>query len=457
MAIQNVQKAARQIAERQNEAGLTAFLDELAYENSFLIFLTDRQGNILYSTDEHNGVYGRSDDQRDAGSEQANPYRSPDGTLGWQVGLSHHVELPQDYDSFLQKLAQSSDGTVGYRLENSPAYIYGQLLTTAGGDVVLYISTALEAVGATVSLLRLQLVWITAASLLLALVIAFWIARRFSAPVASLSDQAKRMAEGDFQGGFEKGFCAELDGLADTLDQTAAELARSENFHREFLANVSHDLRTPLTMIRGYAEMVRDISWEDPEQRETDLSVIIRESDRLTGLVNDILEYTALQENRQTMELETIDLSAQAREVIAQFAPLCRKDGYSIEEQIEPGLLVYGIGPQLARVLYNLIDNAVSHAGENQKVRVTLARIGEAVRTEVRDWGDGIPQEELPYVWERYFTARQRRRNQKGSGLGLAISKEILLAHHARFGVESARGEGSNFWFELAIRRSAEG
>lgn len=371
--------------------------------------------------------------------------------------MSHHVELPQDYDSFLQKLAQSSDGTVGYRLENSPAYIYGQLLTTAGGDVVLYISTALEAVGATVSLLRLQLVWITAASLLLALVIAFWIARRFSAPVASLSAQAKRMAEGDFQGGFEKGFCAELDGLADTLNQTAAELARSENFHREFLANVSHDLRTPLTMIRGYAEMVRDISWEDPEQRETDLEVIIRESDRLTGLVNDILEYTALQENRQTMELETVDLSAQAREVIAQFAPLCKKDGYSIEEQIEPGLLVYGNGPQLARVLYNLIDNAVSHAGEKRKVQVTLTCTGTAVRAEVRDWGEGIPQEELPHVWERYFTARQRRRNQKGSGLGLAISKEILLAHHAQFGVESARGEGSNFWFELAIRRSAEG
>ncbi|MGM9608100.1 MAG: sensor histidine kinase [Oscillospiraceae bacterium] len=456
MAIRNVQNAAQQIAARQDGTDLAGLLDELAYENSFLIFLTDRQGNILYSTDEHSGVYGRGESTRDTGGEQANPYRTPDETLGWQVGVSHHVDLPRDYGTFLQQLAQSGDGTVGYRLEDGSTYVYGLLLSAAGGDAVLYISTALEAVGATVSLLRIQLVWITAASLLLALVIAFWIARRFSAPVASLSAQARRMAEGDFQGGFEKGFCSELDGLADTLDQTAAELARSETFHKEFLANISHDLRTPLTMIRGYAEMVRDISWEDPEQRETDLTVIIREADRLTGLVNDILEYTALQAKRQTMELETVDLSAQAREVIAQFAPLCEKDGYHIAEQIEPDLLVPGNGAQLARVLYNLIDNALSHAGEKREVRVTLARADSFVRAEVRDWGAGIPREELPYVWERYFTAKQRRRNQKGSGLGLAISKEILLAHHARFGVESGEGEGSVFWFELPVRRSAE-
>ena len=109
------------------------------------------------------------------------------------------------------------------------------------------------------------------------------------------------MAGGDFKRGFEKGFCSELDELSDTLDQTAFDLAQAENFRQELLANVSHDLRTPLTMIKGYAEMVRDISWEDEEKREADLAIIIREVDRLTGLVNEILEYSALQAGEQPL------------------------------------------------------------------------------------------------------------------------------------------------------------
>ena len=449
MAVRNVEKAAEKIAAQQDGDGLTDLLDQLAYENSFLIFLTDRQGSILYSTDEHSGVYGTAGATYAAGDGRENPYHATDGTLGWQIGTSHHLGLPRAYDEFLQRLAESGDGTVGYRLDDGTTYVYGRLLPTASGDAVLCISTALEAVSATAGILRMQLLWITAASLLLALALAVFLSRRFSKPVAAISARAKRMAEGDFRGGFEKGFCAELDSLADTLDQTAAELAGAETFRREFLTNISHDLRTSLTMIRGYAEMVRDISWEDAEQRERDLSVIIRESDRLTGLVNDILEYTALQERSRTMEMEKIDLGAKAREVIAQFAPLCEKDGYEIGTEIEAALYVSGNGQQLSRVLYNLIDNAVTHAGETRKVQVTLKRTGEAVRTEVRDFGDGIPPDELPHVWERYFTSSQRRRSRTGSGLGLANSKEILLAHRARFGAESAEEAGSVFWFEL--------
>lgn len=447
MIIKNVENVAAHIALHHDDDHLDNILDSLAYENSLLIFLTDRQGNILYSTDEHSYNYGKDRSQNNSISEKINPYRTPGETLNWQIGALRNLNLPQDYDAFLQQLAESG-GIVGYRLGNNSTYVYGMILPSAE-DTVLYISTALGAVGATVGILRMQLIWITTASLLLAFAIAFFIARRFSRPLSAISAQAKSMAEGNFKSRFEKGFCAELDQLSDTLSQTASALAQADCFRRGFLANISHDLRTPLTMIRGYAEMVRDISWDDEEQRETDLSIIIREADRLTGLVNEILEYSVLQSGLQEMEFANFDISAVAQDVITQFAPLCERDGYCMQVQIAPHLSVHGSGRQLARVLYNLIDNAISHDRENRKIQVLLKDKGPVVRFEVCDFGDGIPQDELPYIWDRYFTIKQQKRNKKGSGLGLAISKEILLAHNAEFGVESTEGQSSIFWFEL--------
>lgn len=183
------------------------------------------------------------------------------------------------------------------------------------------------------------------------------------------------MAEGKVKANFEKGFCAELDELADTLKQTADALSRTENFRREFLSNISHDLRTPLTMIRGYAEMVRDFSWEEEEQRKMDLAVIIWKANRLTDLVNDILDYTALQEAPST-KFEEVDMSTAAQMVVEQFKPLCLRNGCDLEAQIFPGLLVYGDRQQLSRVLYNLLDNAISHAGEKRKVQFVLKDTG---------------------------------------------------------------------------------
>lgn len=449
MAIKNVKEVAAQIAASQNDADLASLLDNLAYKNSLLIFLTDGQGTIFYSTDEHSHIYKGNRAPHDEDDRNDNPYRAPNEILSWQIGALRNLSLPQDYDIFLQNLSESKDGTVGYQINNDSAYVYGMTLSEKGGDRILYISTSLGAVGATVAILRTQLIWVTGASLLLAFAIAFFIARRFSRPVTVISAQAKHLAEGDFTAGFQKGFCAELDELADTLSQTSSELSKAESFRREFLANISHDLRTPLTMIRGYAEMVRDISWGDDMQRETDLSIIIRETNRLTGLVNEILEYTSLQSKVQTMKYEGVDISVAAQKVLAQFEPLCARNGYNIEAHIEASLTVYGNRRQLSRVLYNLIDNAISHAGEKKTVKVVLKDAGMVVRAEVCDFGNGISKNDLPYIWERYFTLKQQKRNEKGSGLGLAISKEILLAHNANFGVESTEGQGSTFWFEL--------
>jgi len=446
MVIRNIQAAAEQIAAQRSQEDFGDWLDGLAYENSLLIFLTDTQGNVLYSTDEHSGAYRGEAAVEDA---RGNPYHPSDEILNWQIGAGHHLNLPPDFSSFMDRLNSSENGTIGYQLTDGSTYIYGTRLQAANGEQILYISAALEAVGATVSILRTQLVWITGAALLLAFGIALLISRRFAKPVAALDAQARKMAEGGGLDGVEKGFCSELDGLADTLYQTAAALNKAEQSRREFLANISHDLRTPLTMIRGYAEMVRDISWEDETQREDDLGIIIREANRLTELVNDVLELTDLQSQTQTPQYGEVDLGATAQDVIRQFTPLCEQRGCVIKSELEPGQFVQGDTAQLSRVLYNLIDNAISHAGEPQIVHVSLKRVGQTARVEVRDHGEGIPPEEIPYVWERYFTSKQRKSKREHSGLGLAISKEILSAHGAKFGVDSVIGQGSCFWFEV--------
>lgn len=149
------------------------------------------------------------------------------------------------------------------------------------------------------------------------------------------------------------------------------------------------------------------------------------------------------------LKFEDVDISTLTGNVIGQFEPICEREGYSIEALIEPEQLVKGESKQLARVLYNLIDNAVNHSGDGGRIQVVLKNLGASVRIEVRDYGEGIPNDELPDIWDRYFMSKQRKHKGGGTGLGLSIAKEILLMHKAKFGVESEPGQGSMFWFEL--------
>lgn len=494
MVIQNVKKVAKQIKTQESQNDLEEVIDEAALQHSLLIFLTDSQGNVLYNADEHNSVYEKyensnktekdteknitenteenatenitenTDENTDTKSAlkedtktDQNPYFDSEEPMNWQLGAFRN--LPQDYTKFLEQLLKSKDGTIGYTTKDDAAYVYGTKLSVSErnkwsdkGELILYISTQLGAVGAATNILRVQLVWVTILSLLIGFFIAYFFSRQFAKPISAISTQAKRMAVGEFEGEYERGFCQELDELSDTLKETATTLHQLENTRRELLANISHDLRTPLTMIKGYAEMVRDISWNDDEKREEDLMIIINESDRLTRLVNDILEYSSVQSAQYTVEFQAISISNLTKQVADQFAPLCEKKNIVIETEIQENQWVKGDQKLIERVLYNLIDNAICHSTDREDNRkgVIQVRVKEKEHTvlvEVQDYGKGIPKEELPYIWDRYFTSKKREKNKKKSGLGLAITKEILLKQKANFGVESE--DGCLFWFEL--------
>ncbi|MBQ9009856.1 MAG: HAMP domain-containing histidine kinase [Clostridia bacterium] len=445
MVKRNVQRIASSLVEHANQDDFESWLNTTAADNSLLIFVTDEQGQILYATDEHSNVYAVQ--VSDTSDGNGNPYRQ-NQEQSWQRGQAHYLSLPSGYEDFLMRLRSSADGTVAYT--SGTAFIYGFRMTVNGTEAVTYISTTLAAVGSTVKIIRIQLLWVTVISLAMAFGMAWVLARRFSAPVSRISDEARRLAEGQFDATGTKGFSTELDALSDSLTQAARDITEARKYQRDFLANISHDLRTPLTMIKGYAEMVRDISWRDEEKREKDLDVIIREVDRLTALVNDIIDYSGMESGRSEISMACFDISRMAEEVAGRFIPLCEQEGYMFNRHITPELKAIGDEAQLARVVYNLLDNAITHAGADKTVLLTVCENNNHIRVEMEDHGEGIPEDVLPYVWDRYFKTAQSRRNKKGSGLGLAISREIVQRHQGTYGVNSS-GNGSVFWFEIPV------
>ena len=427
------------MAEHSSSADFHDVIDETAAENSLLVFVTDAEGNILYSADEYKRLYGETEQEE---HQNGNPYFSSDEILNWEKGALRN--LPYSYEALIAKLKETGTNSVGFVTEDSTAYVTGNILDSGN---ILYISMPLGTVGGTVRILRIQLVWVSALSLILGFVLAWGISKRFERPIEKIADSAREIAGGNFHPELPKGFCTELDELSDTLRDTALRLEKAQNAQREFLASVSHDLRTPLTMIRGYAEMVKEISWSDAERREKDLDIIAREADRLTALVNEILDFSAMQSNGAPQEYGVIDLSRASREVIGQFLPFCEQNGFVIETDIMDGITVSADEAQIKRVIYNFIDNAVNHTGESKKIKVSLTAADGSVRFTVTDYGKGIADEDLPYIWDRYYTARNRKNKTVVSGLGLSIAKEILTAHRAKFGVDNKNN--CTFWFEL--------
>ena len=447
MAIRSVQKTAKEISEHSGNADFYSVIDDAAAKNSFLVFLTDSKGSVLYSSDEYKRLYSEKE-QKEDGKE--NPWISSDAVMNWEKGALRN--LPYSYEYLTGELKDSGEDIVGFVTEDNAAYAVGIRLDNGN---ILCVSMPLGTVGGTVRILRIQLVWVSVLSLILGFCLAWIISKRFGKPIARIADSAKQIAAGNYHPELPKGFCLELDELSDTLGETALSLEKARNAQREFLANISHDLRTPLTMIKGYAEMVEEISWNDEQKRENDLGIIMREADRLTALVNEILDFSAMQADALAKEYGILDISHAVRDVISQFAPFCEKNGFMIEEHITDNLLANADGAQIRRVVYNFIDNAVNHTDDSRKIRVSLMKTGGSVRLEVTDYGKVIPDEDIPYIWDRYYTARSRKNKAAVSGLGLSIAREILTAHKAEFGVDSK--DNCTFWFELPAAHSDAG
>ncbi|MBP5661691.1 MAG: HAMP domain-containing histidine kinase, partial [Clostridia bacterium] len=320
-----------------------------------------------------------------------------------------------------------------------------------GNGSFLYVIAQLNRIDSVIRVLQQQFFLITILALLFAFAFAYFMARRFSRPVEQLTKSARELALGNAEVTFrtEDAF-GEIEELAGALQYAADEIAKSSELRRELMANVSHDLRTPLTMIKMYAEMIRDITGDNKEKREKNLKIIMDETDRLTLLVQDILELSKIEATNRKIDLSAFDICAMVQTILERFSVM-REQGYTFELEAPEKVYVLGDKARIEQVLYNLLSNAVNYTGEDKRVRVRITSKFDCVRVEIIDSGPGIPKEEMATIWDRYYRAKTHVRSQMGTGLGLSIVKSILTAHNADFGIDSTLGVGSNFWFELKL------
>ena len=370
---------------------------------------------------------------------------------------------PNTYKVFpeiVSRLATSQTETVSFVSDVSSrrykSVIFGAKLKSETGSILyLCLTSPLSPMGATTQVLKMQLMLVTVAALLIALILSYFIAKRLAKPISNITSSASAFAKGNYDVKFEHGGYTEINQLADTLNLAACELAKTDALRRDLVANVSHDLRTPLTIIRSYAEMIHDISGNNPEKRNEHATVIMDESDRLSSLVSDILDLSKMESGVLAITPVPFDISGSISKAVNSFGVLAEKNGYKINVSCDGQYSVIGDEARIQQVIYNLISNAINYTGDDKSITVSAQLNGTMLRISVTDTGKGISDEEKALVWDRYYkSSSSHHRMQVGTGIGLSIVKNILILHKANFGITSELGNGSTFWFELPVAKN---
>ena len=318
-------------------------------------------------------------------------------------------------------------------------------------QVMIGINARITPLSATVQMLRIQILCIGVLFFILAGFLAVWMSRFIAKPIEDINRSSKELARGNYDVSFNGRGYREITELSDTLNVTAQALGRVDRLRKDLVANVSHDLRTPLTMIIGYGEVMRDIPGENTPEN---IQIIVDEAQRLSLLVDDLLNLSQVEAGVRRMEKSRFNLTEEIRKTLSRYQKLVEQQGYTVAFEAEGDAWVYADQVKIGQVVYNLINNAISFTGEEKKVTVRQNITASQVRIDVIDYGVGIPPEEMDSIWDRYYSKKTpHRRAVIGTGLGLSIVKEVLQLHNAAFGVDSKPEKGSDFWFILPLDR----
>jgi signal transduction histidine kinase len=444
-------------AESLIEAGnFQSGLETLAAENDVTILMTDARGQTIYR------IQYNSNARMD--SLPASVFQlfydsalENDGEI--MVEFQGNEMQPLQRRDNLQPGSQSAQGSwpeddgfvqnIGTDLARSVIYV--RILSKGDSDYVLMVNSVLSPVDATVSTLKIQLMILTLILLVVALLFAWFGSRKISRPLVRLNESAGELARGNYSVSFQGKEYAEIAQLSDTLNYATRELEKTEDLRKELIANVSHDLRTPLTMIKAYSEVMRDLPGENTAEN---VQVIIDETERLTTLVEDMLNVSQLEAGTMTLKLSVYNLTDSVRVLLQRYNKLREQDGYTIDFSCREEVWVQADKDKMSQVLYNLINNAINYTGEDKKVLVKQSVKNGRVRMDIIDTGQGIAPADLPYIWDRYYRVdKSHKRAVQGTGLGLSIVKKVLELHHAVYGVESKPGMGADFWFEMSVEK----
>ena len=331
------------------------------------------------------------------------------------------------------------------RLSGSAQLLVGR--TTADGSYTVLVTTSLVHVAEASNVLSTLLPLAAAMIFLFAMSAAWLFSEWFTKPLRQLSSAARQMAMGNYAVQVDSTRNEELGTLARDFNHMAAEVQHAAQMQRELLANVSHDLRTPLTLIKGYAETVRDLTGDDKAHRDEQMNIIVDETDRLTALVSSVMELSKVTSGADRCQRVHFDMGQLCDEVCERYDAVCAQNNWHLELELpDRELPVYADPEMMQRALHNLLGNAMHHIGADGIFILRATPCTEGIRVEVEDHGPGIPPEDLPHIFDRYYRSRSDAGKQ-GTGLGLSITKAIFQQHGFRFGVQSIVGKGTTFWF----------
>ena len=280
----------------------------------------------------------------------------------------------------------------------------------------------------------------------------FWFWKNISEPIDRLTGFAAQIASGSYGSKLEERSDNEIGNLTDAINDMSEKVALAEKARTDFISQVSHELRTPLTAITGWSET---IAYDPAVQGDSlrGLNIISKEAERLTGMVTELLEFTRIQDGRFNLRIETVDIAEELEDAIFTYGKLMKQAGMDVH-YVPPAKelpLIPGDPERLKQVFLNLLDNAMIHGGEGKMIDVSLGRDGNYVKIVFRDYGNGIPEAELPHVKEKFYKGSSKNR---GTGIGLAVCDEIITRHKGRMEIRNADGGGCMVQLYLPIRSS---
>lgn len=445
MKIREVRKIGDQVAKTFGSGDFEDNLYHQSFQNGFWIRFYDENGMTVNRESNDNFPVDDLPSYRAGGEENIN-----------EPPMGRMARRPFDAKEFAQisqKIEESGTNSVVFKekteMFNSEAVVYAaKLYDEMGNNYYMHIKAPLEDVGATKNVLQRQLLYVTVMALLFGFLLSGIFATKIAKPISKLTDAAKELAKGEYRVVFPEKGSRETRKLGEVLNHTKDELSKNDELRRDLIANVSHDLRTPLTIIKSYAEMIRDLSGENKVKREEHTNVIIDEADRLSKLVNDILDLSKYEAGAVKLEKSEIDLSTLVENVVDKFKGIKENSDYVFDVYCDKNAVVSADEMKINQVVYNLINNAMNYTGEDKRIIINVRKSGKRVRFSVKDTGAGIEKKEISRVWDRYYRS-SKNLDRRGNGIGLAICKNILLAHNADFGIESELKKGSEFWFEI--------
>ncbi len=361
-----------------------------------------------------------------------------------------NIAIP-DFDPLGAGANRYQIGTYYDMFEEEVISVCAPIAGTYGINGYIIIHSSISSIRATrdnllnISYTTLAVIWVL--SLTFLVIFTFFVFM----PIKKITKAADAYASGNFKYKFSVPGHDEIGTLAATLQYMAHELDKAKDYQKKFIANISHDFRSPLTSIKGYLEAMLD-GTIPPEMQEKYLNIVIHETERLSKLTNSLLTINSYDTNGTYLEISNFDINAAIKDALNTFEGICSKRKISFELTFSNHVqMVKGDAGKINQVLYNLIDNAVKFSSNNSFIHISVTEQGGKVMVSIKDTGIGIPKDSLSKIWDRFYkTDLSRGKDKKGTGLGLSITKEIIQAHNENINVISTEGVGTEFIFTLA-------